>query len=254
MFVSAFIGFGTKAGIVPLHTWLPKAHPSAPSNVSALMSAVMIKMGIYGIISTVFDFAGFGTSPDYAWWGILLIAFGSASAIIGILYAVVERDIKRALAFSSIENIGIIFIGLGLSVIFASYHLVSLSVLALVASMFHTINHAFFKGLLFMGAGSVVYAAHTKDMEKLGGLVKRMPWTSLLFLIGAVSIAGLPPFNGFVSEWMMLQALLSSSHIASTILQISIAFASLPFALTIGLAAAAFVRLFSMTFQIGRAH
>ncbi|SMH70958.1 NADH dehydrogenase (Quinone) [Candidatus Nitrosotalea okcheonensis] len=248
IFASAFIGFGTKAGIVPLHIWLPKAHPSAPSNVSALMSAVMIKMGIYGIIRTVFDFAGFGASPDYAWWGVLMVIAGSASALIGILYAIVERDIKRALAFSSIENIGIILIGLGLSVIFASYNLHALSVLALVASMYHTINHAFFKGLLFMGAGSVVHATHTKDMEKLGGLVKQMPWTSMLFLIGTVSIAGLPPFNGFVSEWLGLQAILSSSQIPSTILQISIAFASLPFALTIGLAAATFVRLFSMIF------
>ncbi|MDE1727856.1 MAG: hydrogenase 4 subunit B [Thaumarchaeota archaeon] len=248
IFVSSFIGFGTKAGIVPLHTWLPKAHPSAPSNVSALMSAVMIKMGIYGIIRTVFDFAGFVVSPDYAWWGVLMVIAGSASALIGILYAIVERDIKRALAFSSIENIGIILIGLGLSVIFASYNLHALSVLALVASMYHTINHAFFKGLLFMGAGSVAHATHTKDIEKLGGLVKQMPWTSMLFLIGAVSIAGLPPFNGFVSEWLGLQAILSSSQIPSTILQISIAFASLPFALTIGLAAATFVRLFSMIF------
>ena len=248
IFVSAFVGFGTKAGIVPLHTWLPKAHPSAPSNVSALMSAVMIKMGIYGLIRIIFDFAGFGASPDYSWWGLVLVIAGSASALIGILYAVIELDIKRALAFSSIENIGIILIGLGLSVIFASYHLTALSILALVASMYHTINHAFFKGLLFMGAGSVVYATHTKDIEKLGGLVKQMPWTSMLFLVGAVSIAGLPPFNGFVSEWLGLQAILSSSQIPSTLLQISIAFASLPFALTIGLGAAAFVRLFAMTF------
>lgn len=248
VFIFAFVGFGTKAGIVPLHTWLPKAHPAAPSNVSSLMSAVMIKMGIYGIVRTVFDLAGLGASPDYVWWGMLMVIAGSASALIGVLYAIVERDIKRALAYSSIENIGIILVGLGLSVIFASYHLTALSALALVASMLHTINHAFFKGLLFMGAGSVVHATHTKDMEKLGGLIKQMPWTSLLFLIGAVSIAGLPPFNGFVSEWLGLQALLSSSQLPSTILQISVAFASLPFALTIGLAAATFVRLFAMTF------
>ncbi|HEX5457655.1 MAG TPA: proton-conducting transporter membrane subunit, partial [Candidatus Nitrosotalea sp.] len=152
VFVFAFIGFGIKAGIVPLHTWLPHAHPSAPSNVSALMSAVMIKMGIYGIVRTVFDFSGFGVSPDYAWWGVLMVAVGSISAVIGVLYAVIERDIKRALAYSSIENIGIILIGLGLSIIFAAYHLVGLSVLAFVASMYHTINHAVFKGLLFMGA------------------------------------------------------------------------------------------------------
>ncbi|HEU5488369.1 MAG TPA: proton-conducting transporter membrane subunit, partial [Candidatus Nitrosotalea sp.] len=248
VFVFALIGFGTKAGMVPLHVWLPKAHPSAPSNVSALMSAVMIKIGIYGMIRTIFDFSGFGTSPDFAWWGMLLIAFGSASAIIGVLYAVVERDIKRALAFSSIENIGIILIGLGLSVVFASFQLTAFAVLALVASMYHTINHAVFKGLLFMGAGSVVSVTHTKNIEHLGGLVKQMPWTALLFLIGAISISGLPPFNGFISEWFTMQSLLSSYHIPSTILQISIAFASLPFALTIGIAAATFVKLFGMTF------
>ena len=248
VFVFAFIGFGTKAGMVPLHVWLPKAHPSAPSNVSALMSAVMIKMGIYGMIRTIFDFSGFGASPDFAWWGLLMIAFGSASAIAGVLYAVVEQDIKRALAFSSIENIGIILIGLGLSVVFASFQLTAFAVLALVASMYHTINHAVFKGLLFMGAGSVVSATHTKNIEHLGGLVRQMPWTALLFLIGAISISGLPPFNGFISEWFTMQSLLSSYHIPSTILQISIAFASLPFALTIGIAAATFVKLFGMTF------
>lgn len=248
VFVFAFIGFGTKAGMVPLHTWLPQAHPSAPSNVSALMSAVMIKVGIYGLVRTIFDFSGFGASPDYSWWGLFMVAVGSASALIGVLYAVIEHDIKRALAFHSIENIGIILVGLGLSVVFASYHLVILSVLALVASMYHTINHAVFKGLLFMGAGSVVYATHTKNIEDLGGIIKHMPWTALLFLIGAVSIAGLPPFNGFVSEWLTLQAILSSSQIPSTILQISIAFASLPFALTIGIAAATFVKLFGITF------
>ena len=248
VFVFALIGFGTKAGMVPLHVWLPKAHPSAPSNVSALMSAVMIKIGIYGVIRTIFDFSGFGASPDFAWWGMLLIAFGSASAIIGVLYAVVERDIKRTLAFSSIENIGIILIGLGLSVVFASFQLTAFAMLALVASMYHTINHAVFKGLLFMGAGSVVSVTHTKNIEHLGGLVKQMPWTALLFLIGSISISGLPPFNGFVSEWFTMQSLLSSYHIPSTILQISIAFASLPFALTIGIAAATFVKLFGMTF------
>lgn len=248
VFVFALIGFGTKAGMVPLHVWLPKAHPSAPSNVSSLMSAVMIKIGIYGMIRTIFDFSGFGNTPDFAWWGMLLIAFGSASAIVGVLYAVVERDIKRALAFSSIENIGIILIGLGLSVVFASFQITIFAVLALVASMYHVINHAVIKGLLFMGAGSVVSVTHTKNIEHLGGLAKKMPWTSLLFLIGAVSISGLPPFNGFVSEWLTMQALLSSHNVPSTILQISIAFASLPFALTIGIAAATFVKLFAMTF------
>jgi len=248
IFLFAFIGFGTKAGIVPLHIWLPQAHPSAPSNVSALMSAVMIKIGIYGIVRTVFDLSGFGLSPEYSWWGILMIAVGSVSAIIGVLYAVIEHDIKRALAFSSIENIGIILVGLGLSVVFASFNLTTLSALALIASMYHTMNHSVFKGLLFMGAGSVVYATHTRNMEHLGGLIKKMPWTALLFLIGTISIVGLPPFNGFISEWLIMQALLSSYQIPSIILQISIAFASLPFALTIGVAAATFVKLFGISF------
>jgi hydrogenase-4 component B len=177
-----------------------------------------------------------------------MVVAGSVSSIIGVLYAVIEHDIKRALAFHSIENIGIILIGLGLSVVFASFNLTVLSALALVASMYHTINHAFFKGLLFMGAGSVVYATHTRNIEHLGGLIKKMPWTALLFLIGAISIAGLPPFNGFISEWLTMQALLSSYQIPSTMLQISIAFASIPFALTVGIAAATFVKLFGISF------
>lgn len=247
VFIMAFIGFGTKAGIVPLHIWLPQAHPSAPSNASALMSAVMIKTAIYGLIRVLFDFNSVG-SPDYTWWGILLLSTGAITSVIGALYAVIEKDIKRALAFSSIENIGIILTGLGLSVIFASFNLTALAVLALVASMYHTLNHAVFKSLLFMGAGSILYATHTKNMEAMGGLIRKMPWTSLLFLVGALSISGLPPFNGFISEWLTMQSLLSTSQIPDSTLQITIAFASLAFALTAGLAAAAFVKIFGISF------
>ncbi|OHE55601.1 MAG: hydrogenase 4 subunit B [Thaumarchaeota archaeon RBG_16_49_8] len=247
VFILAFIGFGTKAGIVPLHIWLPQAHPSAPSNASALMSAVMIKTAIYGLIRVLFDFNSVG-SPDSTWWGILLLSTGAITSVIGALYAVIEKDIKRALAFSSIENIGIILTGLGLSVIFASFNLTALAVLALVASMYHTLNHAVFKSLLFMGAGSILYATHTKNMEAMGGLVRKMPWTSLLFLVGALSISGLPPFNGFISEWLTMQSLLSTSQIPDSPLQITIAFASLAFALTAGLAAAAFVKIFGISF------
>lgn len=247
VFILAFIGFGTKAGIVPLHIWLPQAHPSAPSNASALMSAVMIKTAIYGLIRVLFDFNSVG-SPDSTWWGILLLSTGAITSVIGALYAVIEKDIKRALAFSSIENIGIILTGLGLSVIFASFNLTALAVLALVASMYHTLNHAVFKSLLFMGAGSILYATHTKNMEAMGGLVRKMPWTSLLFLVGALSISGLPPFNGFISEWLTMQSLLSTSQIPDSTLQITIAFASLAFALTAGLAAAAFVKIFGISF------
>jgi len=247
-FVLAFVGFGTKAGMVPLHIWLPKAHPSAPSNVSALMSAVMLKIAIYGIVRYLFDFNTIDNSPDYVWLGMGIIIIGSISALVGILYALVENDIKRALAFSSIENVGIIFIGLGLSVVFAAFHLTSLSVLAFIASMFHTLNHSIFKGLLFMTAGSVHYSTHTKNIEDLGGLIKKMPWTAMMFLIGSIAIIGLPPLNGFISEWLTLQSLLAVFQIHSNILQVSLAFAILAFALTIGIAGATFVRLFGITF------
>jgi hydrogenase-4 component B len=247
-FVLAFVGFGTKAGMVPLHTWLPKAHPSAPSNVSALMSAVMLKIAIYGIVRYIFDFNSIASSSDYVWIGVGIITIGSVSSLVGILYALVENDIKRVLAFSSIENVGIIFIGLGLSIVFAAFHLPSLSVLAFLASMFHTLNHSIFKGLLFMTAGSIHYSTHTKNIEDLGGLIKKMPWTALMFLIGSIAIIGLPPLNGFIGEWLTLQSLLAVFQIPSNILQVSLAFAILAFALTIGLAGATFVRLFGITF------
>lgn len=247
VFVLALIGFGTKAGLVPFHIWLPKAHPSAPSNVSALMSAVMIKVAIYGIARTTLDFA-VPDSPASAWWGLILVVAGASSCLIGVLYAAVEKDIKRALAYHSIENIGIIVLGLGLSVVFISFGLASLAGLALLASMYHTLNHAIFKSLLFMGAGSIIFSTHTKKIEQLGGLVKKMPWTALLFLIGAIAISGLPPLNGFVSEWLTMQALLSSYQIPNLTLQIAISFASIVFALTVGLAIATFVKIFGITF------
>lgn len=247
VFLFALVGFGTKAGIIPFHTWLPQAHPAAPSNVSALMSAVMLKIAIYGMVRFLFDFNSVA-SPDYAWWGLLLIGFGGVSSVFGILYAMVENDIKRGLAFSSIENIGLIFMGLGLTIVFSSYGLRTLSSLAMMATMYHVLNHAVFKGLLFMGAGSVQLATHTKDMEKLGGLIKKMPWTALLFLIGCLAISGLPPFNGFVSEWMLLQSFLLTSQVPDALFQISIGIASIAFALTIGIALATFVRLFGISF------
>ena len=246
-FVLAFIGFGTKAGLVPLHKWLPEAHPSAPSNVSALMSGVMIKVAIYGLARTVIDFGG-PTTPESTWWGLVLAISGAASCIIGILYAAIERDIKKALAYSSIENIGIIVLGLGLAVLFSSYGLGSLAALALLASMYHSLNHAAFKSLLFMGAGSVIFRTHTKKMDLLGGLIKTMPLTALLFLVGAMAISGLPPLSGFVSEWLTFQALLSSYQLPNLALQISISIVSVVFALTIGLALATFVKIFGITF------
>jgi hydrogenase-4 component B len=247
VFVLALAGFGTKAGLVPMHIWLPKAHPSAPSNVSALMSGVMLKVGIYGLVRVTLDFV-VPSSPGDAWLGLLMVAAGSSSALIGVLYASVEHDIKRALAYHSVENIGIIVLGLGLSVVFMSYGLETLAALALLASMYHSLNHAVFKGLLFMGAGSVLMGAGTADMNQMGGLAKRMPWTALFFLVGSIAIAGLPPLNGFVSEWLTMQALLSSYQVPNVVLQLSIGFASIAFALTLGLASATFVKLFGISF------
>jgi hydrogenase-4 component B len=247
VFILALAGFGTKAGLVPMHIWLPKAHPSAPSNVSALMSGVMLKVAIYGLVRVTLDFV-VPSSPADAWLGLLMVAAGSASALAGVLYAAVEHDIKRALAYHSVENIGIIVLGLGLSVVFMSYGLTVLAALALLASMYHSLNHAVFKSLLFMGAGSVLFRTGSADMNRMGGLAKRMPWTALFFLVGSIAIAGLPPLNGFVSEWLTMQALLSSYQVPNQVLQVSIGFASVAFALTLGLALATFVKLFGISF------
>ncbi|MBB5323124.1 hydrogenase-4 component B [Anoxybacillus tepidamans] len=207
IFLMSLIGFGTKAGIIPLHVWLPRAHPAAPSHVSALMSAVMIKTAVYGLLRVSYDFLGDGTS----WWGAVVLGIGVISAALGILFGVAENDMKRFLAFSSAENIGIIFMGLGASLLFRSYHEPLLGALALTALLYHVLNHAIFKGLLFMGAGSVLYATHTKNINELGGLIRQMPWTASLFLIGGMSLAALPPFNGFISEWATFQSLLHLS-------------------------------------------
>lgn len=252
VFILAFIGFGTKAGVVPLHIWLPYAHPSAPSNVSALMSAIMIKTAVYGLIRIIFDFSGMNSNlannHEFAWWGILLVIMGAISSVVGVLYSVIEKDIKRALAYSSIENIGIIFIGLGMSIVFLSFNLVYMSAFAMLAAMYHLLNHAIFKSLLFMGAGSIIFRTHTANMEQLGGLIKRMPWTSFLFLIGVLSISGLPLFSGFVSEYFTMLSLISSYKIPNTLFAISIGVTSAAFALTLGIVAAAFVRIFGISF------
>jgi hydrogenase-4 component B len=244
VFLLALVGFGAKAGIVPLHVWLPMAHPVAPSHVSALMSGVVIKMGVYGLLRVSLDLLGGGPM----WWGGLVLGVGAVSALLGVLYALMEHDLKRLLAYCSIENIGIIFMGLGAGLMFQSYGLPALATLGFVASLYHTLNHACFKGLLFLGAGSVLHATHTRNMEELGGLITRMPRTALCFLVGAAAISALPPLNGFASEWLLFQALMAGSTIprAEVALVMPIAVAML--ALTSGLAVACFVKAFGITF------
>jgi len=207
LFVMLLIGFGTKAGIVPLHIWLPRAHPAAPSHISALMSAVMIKTAVYGFLRLCFDV--FGGGP--AWWGLLVLFAGMASAVLGIIYGLADNDMKRFLAYSSAENMGIIFIGIGAALLFQSYALALPAALALAAALYHVLNHAAFKGLLFMGAGAVMQATHTRNINDMGGLIRRMPVTAVLFLVGGLSMAALPPLNGFVSEWATLQSLFQLS-------------------------------------------
>jgi hydrogenase-4 component B len=244
IFLLSFFGFGMKAGIVPLHFWLPKAHAIAPSPVSALMSAVMLKTAIYGFLRLTFDIVGI----PQAWWGYLVLAAGIVTAVLGILYALGEQTLKRLLAYSSIENIGLIYVALGLAMLFRAHGLPGLAALALIAALFHALNHALFKGLLFLGAGAVYRSTHTLNMEELGGLLPRLSGIGISFLIGCAAIAGLPLLNGFVSEWLIFKSLLNGSALEPT--------PALPLligalALTGALACACFVKVYGITF-LGR--
>ena len=243
-FLLAFFGFSAKAGVIPLHVWLPEAHPVAPSNISALMSGVMLKTAIYGMVRVIFDLIG--VFPW--WWGALVLVLGLVSAVLGVLYALMQSDLKRLLAYSSVENIGIILISLGLGMIFSSFDQPLLAALALIAALYHTLNHAMFKGLLFMGAGAVLHATHERNMDEMGGLIRFMPWTAAFFLIGCLSISALPPFNGFVSEWITYQAFLLSPALPSPLLNLLIPLGAALLALTSALAAALFVKAFGVTF------
>lgn len=244
VFLLALVAFGSKAGMVPLHVWLPRAHPAAPSHVSALMSGVMIKLGVYGLLRVAVDFLG--TGP--AWWGGLVLLAGSLSALGGVLYALADNDVKRLLAYSSVENIGVIFLGIGAGLVLQSYGLHALALAAFGAALLHTVNHACFKALLFFGAGSVLHQTHTRNMEQLGGLAKVMPQTATLFLIGSAAAAALPPLNGFASEWMLFQSLLSGAQIPPPAAAIGTPLAIGVLALTSGLAATCFVRAFGISF------
>jgi hydrogenase-4 component B len=237
-------GFLAKAGAIPLHVWLPLAHPAAPSHVSALMSGVMIKLGLYGLVRA--SFGWLGTGP--AWWGTALLLLGVVAAVGGVLYALADRDLKRLLAHSSIENVGIILIGLGAAVAFRATGADALALLALTAALCHAVNHAAFKSLLFMAAGSVLHATGTRDLESLGGLVKRMPWTAAAFFVGSAAIAGLPPLNGFVSEWLTFQALLQNVQLRIPGLNLVFTLAVAALALTGGLAIACFVKAYGIGF------
>ena len=241
------IGAGSKAGLVPLHAWLPLAHPAAPSQVSALMSGVMTKVAVYAFVRIVFDLIG----PIDWGWSMPVIALGGASALMGVLYALMQHDLKRLLAYHTVENIGIIFIGLGLALAFRANGLAAYAALAMTAALFHVFNHSVFKSLLFLGAGAVHAATDERDIEKLGGLIHRMPQTALAFLIGCAAISALPPLNGFASEWMTFQAMFLSPGLPQWGLRFLIPAVAAVLALAAALAAACFVKAFGIVF-LGR--
>jgi hydrogenase-4 component B len=243
-FILFLIGFGTKAGIVPLHIWLPYAHPQAPSHISSMMSGVMIKTAIYGMIRFIIITLG----VDSVWWGSLILVVAAISCLVGVIYALMEQDIKKLLAYSSIENMGIILLGVGLSMVFTKMNMPILAAFALTAGLFHLVNHALFKGLLFLCAGSIYKATGRRDIEKMGGLIKFMPWTAGAFLVGAVAISALPPLNGFVSEWMTLQAFFAGILNCPANMKIFMGVLAGILALTGGLVAACFVKAFGITF------
>jgi formate hydrogenlyase subunit 3/multisubunit Na+/H+ antiporter MnhD subunit len=245
--ILALVGAGSKAGLVPLHVWLPLAHPAAPSPVSALMSGVMTKVAIYGFLRILFDLIG----PPAWWWSVLVIALGGLTAVLGVLYAMMQQDLKRLLAYSTVENIGIIFIGIGLALAFRANAMEWAAALAITAALLHVLNHMLFKSLLFFGAGAVLSATGLRDIEQLGGLIRRMPVTSFAFLVGSAAISALPPLNGFVSEWLTFQAILLSPEIPQWGLKLMIPAVGGLLALSATLAGACFVRAFGITF-LGR--
>jgi hydrogenase-4 component B len=246
--ILALIGTGSKAGMVPLHVWLPLAHPAAPSHVSALMSGVMTKVAVYGFLRIVFDLIG---TPAW-WWSMLVLALAGITAVMGVLYALMQHDLKRLLAYHTVENIGIIFIGLGLALAFKAAGMAWAAALALTAALLHVFNHSLFKSLLFFGAGAMQSATGERDMERLGGLIHRMPQTSFVFLVGCAAISALPPLNGFVSEWLTFQAILLSPQLPSWGLKFLVPAVGALLALSAALAAACFVKAFGVTF-LGRA-
>ncbi len=244
VFLLSFFGFAVKAGLLPLNSWLPRAHPVAPTNVSALLSGVMVNLGIYGILRINADLLPVADVGR----GLLVLAIGSLSALVGILYATVENDLKRLLAHSTIENMGIVTAALGAAFVFMASGFAGIAAIALAAALYHMINHSAYKALLFIGSGAIEGATGTRDLDRLGGLLQRMPWTGAFWLVGALSIAALPPFNGFVSEWLTLQSILRSAVLSSSADKIGFALCGVALALTAGLAVTCFVKAFAMGF------
>jgi hydrogenase-4 component B len=247
VFLLALAGAGSKAGLVPLHIWLPLAHPAAPSHISALMSGVMTKIAIYGFIRIVFDLVG---APAW-WWSLIVLALGGITAALGILYALMQQDLKRLLAYSTVENVGIVFIGLGLALAFRASDMAVPAALAMTAALLHVLNHSLFKSLLFFGAGAVLHATGERNMEKLGGLIHRLPRTAVAFLTGCAAISALPPLNGFVSEWLTFQAILVGPGLPQWGLRFMIPAVGALLALSAALAAACFVKAYGIVF-LGR--
>lgn len=243
-FILALFGFGAKAGMLPLHVWLPEAHPAAPSPVSALMSGIMLKTAIYGLLRISFDLL----HVNVWWWGGLLLALGLATALFGVVFATVQTDMKRLLAYSSIENIGLLLAGIGLALIFHAYNMSALTALALTAVLYHVVSHAFFKSLLFLGTGAVLHATGERNLGRLGGLIRYMPWVAWLMLIGVFASSGLPPFSGFVSEWLLLQSFLFTPGLPDSFLNMFIPIVAAVIALVAALAGYAMVKFFGVIF------
>jgi len=243
-FLLAVFGFGAKAGILPLHVWLPEAHPAAPSPVSALMSGVMLNTAIYGLMRVAFDLL----QMQLWWWGALLLALGLATALYGVIFAAVQTDMKRLLAYSSIENMGLLFVGMGLALIFFGFGMTPMAALALTATLYHVVSHAFFKSLLFLGTGSVLHATAERSLGKLGGLIRTMPWVGWLMLLGVLASAGLPPLGGFVSEWLLLQSFLFTPGLPMPLLTMLIPVVAALIALVAALAGYTMVKFFGVIF------
>lgn len=256
-FLLAMFGFGAKAGLLPLHVWLPEAHPAAPSPVSAMMSGVMLNTAVYGLLRVVLDLS----QMRLWWWGGLLLVFGLATALYGVVFAAVQTDMKRLLAYSSIENMGLLFVAIGLTLIFSAYGMQSLAALALTAALYHVASHAFFKSLLFLGTGSVLHATAERSLGKLGGLIRPMPWVGWLMLVGVLASAGLPPLGGFVSEWLLLQSFLFTTDLPVPLLTMLIPVVAALIALVAALAGYTMVKFFGVIFlglprepRLGNAH